>query len=111
MGDISKKIAEQEFLLKAYRQVPSQLPFNVTRTSYDYMLGHCVTINELWACRKNGSRVHAKVNYRSVYDKETGTLQNTRIPVAVLFCSGCDKPPDIVPDSAIWASDIETVSM
>ena len=90
------------------RAVPSQIPTNITKESYNRMLLHCVTENGLWACAKNGARVKAKMWYRSVIDRESGQVQNTRIPVAVLYCGGCDVAPNATADEPIFADQIQT---
>ena len=93
------------------RAVPSQIPTNITKESYNRMILHCVTENGIWACAKNGARVKAKMWYRSIFSRATGQLTNTRIPVAVLYCSGCDSAPQSVADDPIWDDEIQTVCL
>lgn len=93
------------------REVPSQLPMNVTKSSYARMLKHCKTEFGVWACRKNGARVNARGVWMNVFDRKTGQLLNARIPVVHLFCSGCDKAPKVNSGDPIYADQLQTVSV
>lgn len=99
---------QEEFDAILSREVSSQIPTNITKESYNRMVLHCVTENGIWACAKNGARVRAKMWYRCVLDRATGQVQNTRIPVAVLYCSGCDVAPNSTADEPIFADQIQT---
>ena len=101
----------EEFDAILSRATSSQIPTNVTKESYNRMLMHCVTENGIWACAKNGARVRAKMWYRTILDRVTGQIQNTRIPVAVLFCSGCDVAPNATADESIFADEIQTCAL
>lgn len=102
---------QEKFDAIVARAVPSQLPTNVTRESYNRMLLHATTEGGLWACAKNGARVKAKMWYRTVIDRATNEIVNTHIPVAVLFCDGCDTAPNHTAEEAIFSDAIQTVAL
>ena len=114
MGILNRKriISEREHLDAILsREISSQIPTNITKESYNRMLLHCVTESGIWACVKNGARVKAKMWYRTVLDRATGQVQNTRIPVAVLYCGGCDVAPNSTADEPIFADQIQTAAL
>ena len=92
------------------REKPSQLPMNVTRKSYMRMLAHCTTEFGVWACRKSGARINARGVLMNVFDRETGAVKNTRIPVLHLYCTGCDEVPKVKHGDPIYAEQLTTAS-
>ena len=96
------------------KTIPSQVPFNCTRESYQRMLMHTKLFdpgpNAIWGCEKTGARIHAKVSWRTIWNRD-GSLNATHVPVAVLFCSSCDKPPQVAPEAALWTDMVQTLSM
>ena len=101
---------QEEFDAILSREISSQIPTNVTKESYHRMLLHCVTENGIWACAKNGARVKAKMWYRSIVHRETGHI-DYHIPVAVLYCSGCDVSPNATADEPIFSDQIQTCAL
>ena len=97
------------------RQVPSQIPFVVIKETYQRMLKHCMTQDvataDLWACKKNGARVHMRVVRMNIFDRATGALIKMSLPVGYLFCSGCDKVPDTHADDAIYSDQLQTLAV
>ena|SRR3990167_7178855 len=113
MDSNQKKTAEkvENMLL---RHVPSQVPFNCTKKSYERMLLHGKLFDRgprsLWACAKTGQRIHAKVNWRTIWNRD-GSLNATHVPVAILFCSGCDQKPQVTSEDPIWADEVQTLAL
>ena len=95
------------------RDIPSQVPFHCDRASYNRMLHHGKLFDpgnrSLWACEKTGARIHAKVTYRNIWNRDN-TLDRAHVPVAVIYCSRCDKPPQVKADDPIWADEVQTLS-
>ena len=105
------KSDRERFSAIVERAVPSQLPFNVDRASYDRMLKHCHTdFRSLWCCSKTNARVKARVTYRTVYNRDN-TINAVHIPVAVLFCAGCDETPKVRGEDPIYADQVGTYSV
>jgi len=46
-----------------------------------------------------------------VFDRATGGLLNTDIPVGYLFCSGCDKPPTTRGGDAVYSDQLQTLAV
>lgn len=92
-------------------EIPSQVPMNVVKETYERMMQHATTEGGRWACRKNGAKIHAKVWFRSVWS--TKTLQfMEKVPVAHLYCSGCEKEPSTRGgNSTIFDSELMTCTM
>lgn len=91
----------------------TQIPFHVTRKSYNEMETHCITemgkSRSVWACKLGGARVHMKVVFMRIFDRATGE-QVDYAPVGTLYCSGCDKPPQVKKDQVIFSEDIQTLA-
>ncbi len=108
-GDQSGKFGNLDKVLS--REIPSQVPVTVTKASYHRMLTHCTTMGGVWACKKNGARIMAKMVKMTVWDRETKKIDRTNIPVVHLYCSGCDKAPNVVGQDAIFKHKLMTVTM
>lgn len=97
-----------------YRAVPSQIPMHVTRVSYKRMLTHCMTQDvkmcDLWACRKTGAKILARVVRAHIYETATGHLKEIT-PVATLYCSACDPVPQTHSGDSIYDYQVMTVAM
>ena len=104
----------EDFEKLIYREKPSQIPVHVTRKSYTRMLAHCTTqgrgFESLWACKKNGARVLARMVKMNIWDRVTGQFAETA-PVVTMYCSGCDEIPNTHGGDAVWADEIITLSM
>ena len=101
---------------KLWREAPSQLPTYVTADSYRRILTHGSTENagkgglSLFACKKNGAPIKARMVIRAVFDRKTQSFERFS-PVAELFCGSCDKPPVTPKNAPIFSDLIMTVSM
>ncbi len=107
------KAAKKRFDQIIERAIPSQIPVTVTRDSYMRMLEHCHTDSlrgSIWCCSKTNARINVKMWYRTVLNAD-GSINAVHIPVGVLYCSGCDKPPRAIPESVIAADAVQTVAM
>ena len=109
-----KKLKDDHWDAVISRAIPSQVPFHCVKATYMRMLRHCMTqdvaLRDLWACSKNGARVVARVTHRTVWNRDN-TLNAAHIPVAYLYCSGCDPVPQIKGEDPIYADEIQTLSM
>lgn len=114
MMDSNQKKHAEHAEKQLLRIIPSQIPFNCTRESYQRMLMHTKLFdpgpNAIWGCEKTGARIHAKVNFRTIWNRD-GSLNAAHAPVAVLFCSSCEKPPQITPEQSIYSDQVQTLSM
>lgn len=98
--------------------IASQVPVHTVRSTYTRILGHAIEEwvtgaagpTKLWACAKNGARIHARMVYRNIFDRATQQLID-RAPVVELFCSGCDKPPQTRKNDPIYSDELTTLSM
>ena|SRR3990167_2109002 len=114
LNDENKKAA-RDLLEKQYeRAVPSQIPIHTVRSSYARMLTHAKLFNPgpkaFWACAKTGAHIKAKMSYRTVWNRDN-TLNAAHIPVATLYCSACEKPPQVKAEDAIYADEIQTLAL
>ena len=99
-----------------HRAVPSQVPVHVVKRSYDRMLVHCTIQTDgrtpaVWACQKNGARVKARMTYRNVFNRTTMQLESVKIPVATLYCSGCDPVPSTHGNDPIFSDELQTLAL
>ena len=108
---MNEKQKQQEHFEKLiHKELPSQLPTHCVKKSYWRMLVHCITQDGVFACKKNGARVHARMTMRNVFDR-TGQMTAFNIPVAVLYCSGCDLVPNTHGGDPIFEDELTTLSM
>lgn len=107
---VNKKLDQQ-----LSREIPSQIPVNATKESYDRMISHCMSEKPsgagFWACRKSGARIKAKMVLMNIWDEKTMQMTHKGVPIVTLFCSGCDQPPKIAKNTGLWKSEIITLSM
>lgn len=79
------------------------------------MLKHCMTqdvaMQDLWACRKNGAKVQMRVVRMNIFNRQTGELEKSGIPVGYLFCSGCDKTPPTHAGDAVYSDELQTLAV
>ena len=112
--DSKKKLLDANFDAVKSHAKPSQIPFNCVLKSYERMLRHCMIQGvgnvPVWACSKNGARVNAYVRHRNIWNRD-GSLSAAMMPVAFLYCSGCDKKPQIKSGDPLWVEEVTTLSM
>ena len=94
---------------------PSQIPVCTTKASYERMLLHgrmqdAGNTKNLWACNKTGARIKARMVKRAVYEFGTNAFLEI-LPVAELFCGGCDPAPKTRGLDPIWNIELTTLSM
>ena len=113
MDQINKQ-HEENLLKKVYREVPSQHPMNVTRSSYNKALSHCKTfgngLESVWACRRTGEKQVLTVTFRTVWNRDN-TLNAAEIPVGIIHCPACDKKTEVKRGDPIYADEVSTLSM
>jgi hypothetical protein len=112
----SGKIIDPNQLEKQiHREIPSQIPVHTDKASWNRMIEHCITAHDgkslpIWACKKNGARVKARMVMMKILDRDTG-LQLDYAPVATLFCSGCDTEPNTHGGDTIFKDQVQTLAM
>ena len=111
MNARERKAQKLDFERMIYRDKPSQIPTNVVRSSYMTMLDHCTTdARGLWCCLLTNARVEAKMTYRNVWNRDN-TLNAVDIPICILYCSGCHKPPQVRRGDPLYADEVMTVAL
>ena len=109
------KPGESKLDLMLEKAIPSQLPVIATRASYQRMMRHCISqdvnLGELWACSKSGAKVNAFMVLQNVWNRETNKLEHFRVPIVHLYCSGCDKKPQIAGGDPIYSDCLMTLSL
>ena len=88
--------------------ISSQIPINITKESYSKMLSHGRIEQGVWACHLGGAPIKARMVRRNVFDRTTGELLNTGIPVAELYCSRCHTVPATKKGTAIYSDLLKT---
>jgi len=96
-------------------EIPSQLPINTVKSSYNRMLLHCQVqdagpVKNLWACSKTGAKVIARMVQRTIFNRSTNEILEVA-PVVELYCSGCEKPPVTRGYDPIFADELTTLMM
>ena len=91
-------------------EIPSQTLVNTVIASYNRMLTHCAIENGVWACRKGGARVKARMTKMYIFDRTSMSCVDYA-PVVVLYCSSCDSTPLTRGGDSIYSDEIKTLSM
>ena len=97
-----------------FRDIPSQHPVNVTRSSYNHAIQHCKTfgngLDSVWACRRTGEKQILTVTFRNVWNRD-GTLNAADIPVGIIHCPACDQKPQVKRGDPIFDDEVSTLSL
>lgn len=88
-------------------KIPSAIPVNITKGSYARMIAHSTFKDGVWKCGSTGGQIKAKMLYMNVYNKHTNQWE-ARVPVAHLYCSVCEKAPQVKAGDSIFNTDVGT---